>query len=1163
MNCLRGVLEDAIFAAVRPAAGLLVWLGGAAALAQSFALPSHFQAVPLPGTWNLPVGITFTPDGKIFLLEKPGVVRVLDAAGVAQGAPFLDLTAEVNNDHDRGLLGIALHPGFVPNDGSTSWVYLLYTVSPVPPNDNGYNQDNKYSFGRLTRYKATTSGSSIVADVASRQILIGHQNADGSVPDCFAQLHDSHSSGSLRFADDGSLMVTVGDGAHYDLEDFGGFDDPGFDDWIHPVTGKKGPTPKAQDEGAFRAQDINSLAGKVLRLNPANGNGYPSNPFYNGNVTANRSRVWALGLRNPYRMDLVPGTGSTDVTAGNPNVVILGEVGWNTWEEFNVARIGGENFGWPCYEGFLQQSGYQLYNPAPGVIDCATTPPGILTPPQVSWKHGDAAALTPLAVHQDINGNPGGGYAGNCSIGGPIYTGGTYPATYVGRAFITDYVGSWVKTVTFDSNFNVTAVQDFGSDMGVMVDLERNPVTGDIYGVSLQTSRIYKIRYGDNLAPVAVAQADTIFGSSPLQVQFIGSGSFDPDNDLLTYDWDFGDGSPHSTLADPLHTYTTDSVYTATLVVTDPLLATSQDTVQVAVGNLPPTVSITTPAMGLTYPLPASIPLSGAGDDPEGLPLSYHWQIDLYHATHVHPGAFVFDGPTASFPIDVSPDDNELLYYRVNLTVTDLGGLQASAHVFIYPQKSVFDVAGTALPVSHVFDLSPPTPTGGGNKDIEVIRDNVFAPLDSSDDTLEFDHYHNGDQGNDDWIGYTLPAVPVPSFRFTRLVFQEGKNFIDGGWFNDLRAEVRNGGVWTALPSITITPAYPFQFSELEWFNGHNFDTYTVDFDPVFGDGIRLRGTPGGTKAFISTGELRVQGVQPIPQSAWKNLSAQGSIIAKVDSLSPPGPQGQGSLSKETIRNGTMPPVGSTSFLAQYDTSHAGAQGSDDWIGYDFGQTTTFNRLVYQEGRNDATGGAFTSLNVQIKVTANGSWSNVSGVTSSPPYSGANGVNYETFTLDFPAVNARAIRIQGPPSGTVGYTSVGELSVWGPAAAPGCGWLPYGQNEGGANTLDLSSNTQPTLGANVIIDGSGALPSSAGAFGVSVDSAHFPLKGGTLLVDPVQLVLSPMAWSGAGTLTLAGQLPTTPSLAGVSIYLQVFTYGQPAPFPIRFSNGLQLTFCAP
>ena len=50
------------------------------------------------------------------------------------------------------------------------------------------------------------------------------------------------------------------------VKDTGGKDNPAFDDWTHPQTLLKGPTPKVQDGGAFRAQDLRSLAGKVLRL---------------------------------------------------------------------------------------------------------------------------------------------------------------------------------------------------------------------------------------------------------------------------------------------------------------------------------------------------------------------------------------------------------------------------------------------------------------------------------------------------------------------------------------------------------------------------------------------------------------------------------------------------------------------------------------------------------------------------------------------------------------------------------------------------------------------------------------------------------------------------------------------------------------------------------
>ena len=62
------------------------------------------------------------------------------------------------------------------------------------------------------------------------------------------------------------------------------------------------------------------------------------NPFWTGDRGENRSKVWAYGLRNPFPFELEPGGGGW-----------IGDVGWNRWEEVNVASRGA-NFGWPCYE---------------------------------------------------------------------------------------------------------------------------------------------------------------------------------------------------------------------------------------------------------------------------------------------------------------------------------------------------------------------------------------------------------------------------------------------------------------------------------------------------------------------------------------------------------------------------------------------------------------------------------------------------------------------------------------------------------------------------------------------------------------------------------------------------------------------------------------------
>ena len=367
-------------------------------------LPPNFEAVALPGTFFAGVDIAFMPDGKAFVPRQDGRVNVHHGYA-AQAMLFIDLRDEVNQDGDRGLIGIALHPGFLADGGPTSWVYLLYTVSPVPGVDMEFDENDQYSFSRLTRYRALTVTGRIVAELGSRQVLLGHQLPDGSVPDAIASLHNSHSNGSLVFGSDGTLFVFAGEGAHFDVFDPGGVDDPGFDDWIHPITGLRGPMPKEQDHGAYRSQMLNSLSGKILRIDPETGRGLPSNPFYDGDPASNPSRVWALGLRNPYRGALLH-PGETDPALGKPGVLVLGDVGRADWEEVDVCT-GGENFGWPCYEGPESFGMYADYDP-PGeeAQPCEVQPIGALTPPAVAWSHEDPEAYLPAGTYVDDAGAP-------------------------------------------------------------------------------------------------------------------------------------------------------------------------------------------------------------------------------------------------------------------------------------------------------------------------------------------------------------------------------------------------------------------------------------------------------------------------------------------------------------------------------------------------------------------------------------------------------------------------------------------------------------------------------------------------------------------------------------------------------------------------------------
>ena len=97
----------------------------------------------------------------------------------------------------------------------------------------------------------------------------------------------------------------------------------------------------------------------------------------------------------------------------------------------------------------------------------------------------------------------------------------------------------------------------------------------------------------------------------------------------------------------------------------------------------------------------------------------------------------------------------------------------------------------------------------------------------------------------------------VPEFRnqtsdqySSKVVFQEGRQFSDGGWFTTLKVQVLLNGVWTDVSGLTVTPAYPGA-------NGITYETFTLTFIPVTGTGIRIDGKPGGSATFISVGELR------------------------------------------------------------------------------------------------------------------------------------------------------------------------------------------------------------------------------------------------------------------------------------------------------------------
>jgi glucose/arabinose dehydrogenase len=248
----------------------------------------------------------FLPDGRVLVGEKQGVLRI---AGSDGGEPktLLDIRGRVESDQLRGLLGVAVDPGFRRN----GYLYVDYV---------------RRSTGTTGPWSVRVSRFTVRDDVAlpsSEHVILGSAadptcRGRPATADCIP-VDGYHAGGDLEFAVDGTLFVTTGDGG------FGDAPEPGR---------------------ALRAQAVDSLSGKVLRVT-RDGRGLPSNPFWNGNPHANRSKVWAFGLRNPFRIDV----------GGSGAVVYAGDVGWNRWEELDAVHRGG-NYGWPCYEGFDRLSAY-------------------------------------------------------------------------------------------------------------------------------------------------------------------------------------------------------------------------------------------------------------------------------------------------------------------------------------------------------------------------------------------------------------------------------------------------------------------------------------------------------------------------------------------------------------------------------------------------------------------------------------------------------------------------------------------------------------------------------------------------------------------------------------------------------------------------------------
>ncbi|MGE3780686.1 MAG: PQQ-dependent sugar dehydrogenase, partial [Pirellulaceae bacterium] len=367
-----------------PATAVLTIVSDDNAPQPGIVLPAGFTQSSVATGITGGTALAVAPDGRIFVLEQAGAVRVVKNGSLL---PTPALTVATHSESERGLLGVTLDPGFATN----GYIYVTYTVggpSPAPAHN------------RVSRF--TLQGD--VAVPGSETVLL-------ELPDTTYRIHNG---GALKFGGDGKLYIAVGNDVVWN-----------------------------------NSQDLTNPFGKILRIN-SDGSIPSDNPFFNQTTGVNRA-IWAIGLRNPYTLDVQPGTG----------LMYINDVGEAAWEEINQGAAG-VNYGWPQSEGHSSNPLYQN--------------------PVYAYGHGDD-------LHE--------GYA---IVGGAFYnpSQATFPSQYVGKYFYMDYVNGWIDYIDPQASGPKTP-GSFATNIptrydGGPVDLEVGP-DGALYYLNRLGGGVFRIQY--------------------------------------------------------------------------------------------------------------------------------------------------------------------------------------------------------------------------------------------------------------------------------------------------------------------------------------------------------------------------------------------------------------------------------------------------------------------------------------------------------------------------------------------------------------------------------------------------------------------------------------------------------------------------------------------
>ncbi len=450
---------------------------------------------------DAPVALEWGPQAEpvLYVVLKTGAIEAYDAATNTFIGTVLDIKDRVNSIQDRGLLDIALHPDLENNP----YLYAFYVVDPpetqgLTGNAGPDGAGNRFAYVSRYTLDAATDYTTIVED--SEVILIGGAGqslsdlsgagaidstsdiaAPSSEVDPLTGLYKedfikvdsrSHAGGGLAFGPDGALYVAIGDGASFDQI----------------------------DPRAVSVQDLTSLSGKILRVDPITGDGLPDNPFVEPGLAldSNQAKVYQLGSRNPFA-----------ITFSDDGRLFISETGWYSWEEINSGPAGA-NYGWPFYEG--GDNGVALQSPYANL------------PEAIAFYQDVANGLVELPLpgfraFSHDNADPG--YEVQAIVGASaIYTGDVYPAELANTYFFTDVSQGEIFAVDINDSRNVTYLYTAEFGFGP-VHFNMGP-DGYIYIADLVTNTVKKLEI-TYLGPVALDDAAVVTGTDPVVIDVLAN----------------------------------------------------------------------------------------------------------------------------------------------------------------------------------------------------------------------------------------------------------------------------------------------------------------------------------------------------------------------------------------------------------------------------------------------------------------------------------------------------------------------------------------------------------------------------------------------------------------------------------------------------------------